>query len=321
MHDTLPLLGPSTFPALTRKPLEILQINIGLRCNLACLHCHVNSNPYRKEKMDSETISAVITFLKENNISTLDITGGAPEMHPQFRELVELARSMGVHVIDRCNLTILEEPGYEDLAEFLARWKVEVIASMPCYSESNVDEQRGKGVYQSSIRALKLLNRLGYGKGDPELKLNLVYNPLGPSLPPSQKELENDYKTHLYNEHGIVFDQLYTLCNMPIKRFGSTLISRNQFNDYMSLLKSAHRDENRENVMCRNLVSVDWRGYLYDCDFNQMLGLGINGKNGKPLRLTDISANDLEGLPITVRDHCYGCTAGQGSSCGGALTA
>jgi radical SAM/Cys-rich protein len=320
MHDTLPLLEPSAFPALKRKPLEILQINIGLRCNLACLHCHVNSNPYRKEKMDTDTINAVVGFLKHNGVSTLDITGGAPEMHPQFRELVERARSLGVHVIDRCNLTILEEPGYEDLAEFLARWKVEIIASMPCYSESNVDEQRGRGVYRSSIRALKLLNRLGYGKGDPELKLNLVYNPLGPTLPPSQQELEKDYKTHLYNEHGIVFDQLYTLCNMPIKRFGSILVSRHQFRDYMSLLKNAHRDENLENVMCRNLVSVDWRGYLYDCDFNQMLGLGVHGKNGRPLRLSDVSAKELDGLPITVRDHCYGCTAGQGSSCGGALT-
>ena len=320
MHDTLPLLQPSSFPALKRRPLEILQINIGLRCNLACLHCHVNSNPHRREKMAPETIAAVVGVLQDNDIATLDITGGAPEMHPQFRELVEKARSLGVHVIDRCNLTILEEPGYEDLAPFLAEWKVEIIASMPCYSESNVDQQRGKGVYQSSIRALKLLNRLGYGKGDPELKLNLVYNPLGPSLPPPQQELEKDYKAHLWNEHGIEFDQLYTLCNMPIKRFGSTLVSRNQFQDYMSLLKGAHRDENLENVMCRNLVSVDWRGYLYDCDFNQMLGLVINGRGGKPLHISQLSAGAMAGMPITVRDHCYGCTAGQGSSCGGALS-
>lgn len=320
MHDTLPLLEPSTFPALARKPLEILQINIGLRCNLACLHCHVNSNPQRKEKMDSDTIAAVIAFLENNAISTLDITGGAPEMHPQFREVVEQARSLDVHVIDRCNLTILEEPGYEDLAEFLARRKVEIIASLPCYTEDNVNEQRGKGVFQSSIRALKLLNGVGYGNGVPDLKLNLVYNPLGPSLPPAQQTLEQDYKEHLYNEHGIVFDQLYTLCNMPIKRFGSTLVSRHQFQDYMDLLKNAHRDENMENVMCRNLVSVDWRGYLYDCDFNQMLDLGINGRDGRPLHISAINAGDMAGLPITVRNHCYGCTAGQGSSCGGALT-
>ena len=320
MHDTLPLLQPSSFPALKRRPLEILQINIGLRCNLACLHCHVNSNPYRREKMAPETIAAVIGFLKNNAITTLDITGGAPEMHPQFRELVKQARVLGVHVIDRCNLTILQEPGYEDLAEFLADRKVEIIASLPCYSQSNVDQQRGKGVYQASIRALKQLNSLGYGTGDPELKLNLVYNPLGPSLPPSQQELEKDYKAHLWQEHGIQFDQLYTLCNMPIKRFGSTLVSRNQFRDYMTLLKGAHRDENLENVMCRNLVSVDWRGYLYDCDFNQMLGLAINGRGGEPLHISQQSAGAMAGMPITVRDHCYGCTAGQGSSCGGALS-
>lgn len=320
MHDTLPLLQPSSFPALTRNPLEILQINIGLRCNLACLHCHVNSNPYRKERMDNGTLSAVLAFLRDNAVSTLDITGGAPEMHPLFRGLVGQARILGVHVIDRCNLTILEEPGYEDLAEFLAAWKVEIVASLPCYSESNVDQQRGKGVYQSSIRALKLLNRLGYGKGDPELKLNLVYNPLGPNLPPPQRDLEQDYKERLFNEHGIQFDRLYTLCNMPIKRFGSTLISRNQFKDYMSLLINAHRDENMENVMCRNMISVDWRGYLYDCDFNQMLGLGINGTGGKPLHISELSGPDLDGTPITVGNHCYGCTAGQGSSCGGALS-
>ncbi len=249
MHDTLPLLEPSDFPAIRRRQLETLQINIGLRCNQACLHCHVNSNPYRKEKMDEDTIALVIKFLELDKVNTLDITGGAPELHPQFRELVRKASSLGLHIIDRCNLTILEQPGYDDLAEFLAREKVEVVASLPCYTEANVDQQRGKGVFQSSIRGMQQFNKLGYGDGKSGLVLSLVYNPLGPTLPAGQLELEAEYKKQLYEGYGITFDRLLTLSNMPIKRFGSTLISRRQFKPYMSLLKNAHRDENLEKVM------------------------------------------------------------------------
>jgi radical SAM/Cys-rich protein len=224
-----------------------------------------------------------------------------------------------VHVIDRCNLTILEEPGQEDLAEFLAAHRVEVVASLPCYLEDNVDRQRGKGVFEKSIRALRRLNALGYGREDGGLELGLVYNPQGPSLPPVQCALEADYRRHLSERHGVVFTRLLTLANMPIQRFGSILVTKGQFNDYMRLLRGAHRDENLESVMCRSLISVDWQGHVYDCDFNQMLGLPLR-VNGTPrVRLADLLGRDLEGNPIAVMDHCYGCTAGQGSSCGGAL--
>ncbi len=320
MHDTLPLLEPSDFPAIKRRQLETLQINIGLRCNQACLHCHVNSNPYRKEKMDEDTIALVIEYLQNSEISTLDITGGAPELHPQFRELVIRARSLGVKVIDRCNLTILEQPGHENLAEFLAEERVEVICSLPCYTEENVDEQRGDGVFQSSIRGLKKFNALGYGVQESELTLNLAYNPLGPSLPAGQQQLEEVYKKELLRNHGITFNNLLTLSNMPIKRFGSTLVSRQEFEPYIALLKNAHRNENLEQVMCRSMVSVDWQGYLYDCDFNQMLDLAMYEDDGTRMHLSDLLNTELNGKAITVRDHCYGCTAGQGSSCAGALS-
>ena len=319
MHDTLPLLGPTSFPAPTRRKLETLQINIGYRCNLACLHCHVNSNPYRKEQMDDDTIAQVLEFLANNTIVKLDITGGAPEMHPRFRDLVTAARAMNIHVMDRCNLTILLEQGFEDLCDFFAANDVEIIASLPCYQEDNVDSQRGKGVYLASIQALQKLNRAGYGMGDSGLQLNLVYNPTGPSLPPSQSELEKTYKSYLKEHYNIEFNSLYTLANMPIKRFGSTLISRGQFEDYISLLKSAHADKNLNEVMCRDLISVDWQGYVYDCDFNQMLGLGMRVNGKQAVHLSDLMNTEITGWKITVRDHCYGCTAGQGSSCGGAL--
>ncbi|MGI9249754.1 MAG: arsenosugar biosynthesis radical SAM (seleno)protein ArsS [Pseudohongiellaceae bacterium] len=331
MHNTLPQLWPGTFPAVRRRRLTTLQVNIGLRCNQACLHCHVNSSPYRTEKMDGELIDLIIRVLKERGLETLDITGGAPEMHPEFRRLVVAARELGVRVIDRCNLTILEEPGYEGLAEFLAQYEVEIIASLPCYSAENVDQQRGKGVFESSIAALQRLNRLGYGQAGSGLGLNLVYNPLGPSLPPRQDELQDKYKQELYEAYGIVFDRLFTLANMPINRFGSTLISHKQFDGYMTLLKDSHNDDNLQEVMCRDLVSVDWQGYLYDCDFNQMLGLHIRGggkqgngggeedKRGR-LHLRDLLEYELAEHPVTVCDHCFACTAGQGSSCGGALT-
>lgn len=323
MHATLPLLEKTDFPRLRRARLETVQVNLGYLCNQSCLHCHVNAGPNRKELMDHANIEHVLAYLEKSDAGTLDLTGGAPEMNPHFRELVRAARGLGVRVIDRCNLTILEEPGYEGFAEFLADHQVEITASLPCYLEENVDEQRGNGTFQASIRALKRLNRLGYGVPGTGLALNLVYNPLGPSLPPPQAALEHDYKKELSVRFGIVFNHLFTLANMPIQRFGSTLISKGQFHDYMRVLHKAHQDENLNSVMCRTLISVDWQGYVYDCDFNQMLGLPLRHKrsprlNGK-LHLTDLMGSDLEGQPIVVKDHCYGCTAGQGSSCGGAL--
>jgi radical SAM/Cys-rich protein len=318
MHATLPLMRHYGFPALRRARLETLQVNLGYKCNQSCLHCHVNAGPTRTEMMSRETLADVLVFLQVSKVRILDVTGGAPELHPHFRELVIRARELGVHVIDRCNLTILEEQGQEDLAQFLEKHQVEIIASLPCYTEELVDRQRGKGVYDKSIRALKRLNAVGYGS---RLALNLVYNPQGPSLPPGQAALEADYKRILGETHGIVFNRLYTLANMPIQRFGSTLVTKGQFNDYMRLLHEAHRDENLETVMCRTLISVDWQGYVYDCDFNQMLGLPLKTTEQKRPRLAELIGRDLAGNPIAVRDHCYGCTAGQGSSCGGALAA
>ena len=318
MHATLPLMRQYGFPAVRRARLETLQVNLGYKCNQTCLHCHVNAGPTRTEMMSRETLADVLTFTKLARVANLDITGGAPELHPQFRELVARARELGVHVIDRCNLTILEEPGQEDLAAFLSAQEVEVTASLPCYTEELVDRQRGKGVYEKSIRALKRLNAAGYGA---RLPLNLVYNPQGPTLPPAQDTLEADYKRILGETHGVVFTRLYVLANMPIQRFGSTLISKGQFNDYMRLLHQAHRDANLQTVMCRTLLSVDWQGYVYDCDFNQMLGLPLRMKDRERPRLAELIGRDLGGNPIAVRDHCYGCTAGQGSSCGGALAA
>jgi radical SAM/Cys-rich protein len=318
MHDTLPLLNHLDFPALSRRKTEILQINIGLRCNQTCLHCHVNSSPKRTEKMDEATIADVYDYAKNSDMHTLDITGGAPELHPQFRELVVKVRALNVNVIDRCNLTILSEPDQEDLAEFLAEQEVEIVASLPCYQQENVDKQRGKGVFKLSIEGLQKLNRLGYGKSGSNLNLHLVYNPQGPELPPAQAPLEAAYKKILRQDFGIEFNQLFALTNMPINRFGSTLISNGTFHDYMSLLKKSHDNDNLDSVMCRNMLSVDWQGYIYDCDFNQMLGLNIININ-KQLHISDLKNSSLEGASITVLDHCYGCTAGQGSSCGGAL--
>jgi len=269
--------------------------------------------------MDRETISDVIAILKSSGVKTLDVTGGAPELNPHFRGLVLAARNLGAHVIDRCNLTVLEQPGQEDTAQFLAANGVEIIASLPCYLEDNVNAQRGMGVFDASIRVLRTLNALGYGRADSGLPLNLVYNPQGPTLPPAQERLEADYHRHLDERYGVAFNHLYVLTNMPIQRFGSTLISKGQFEHYMALLKNAYQPQNLDSVMCRNLLSVDWRGYLYDCDFNQMLGLPLR-LNGKPrVHLRQLAGEDLDGNPIVVMDHCYGCTAGQGSSCGGAL--
>jgi radical SAM/Cys-rich protein len=319
VHATLPLLRTSDFPAIARKRLETLQLNVGYRCNQTCVHCHVNAGPNRTEEMGRDVVDAVLAFLRASDVKTLDITGGAPELNRHFRSLVREARALGVHVIDRCNLTILNEPGHADLADFLAAHRVEVIASLPCYLEDNVDRQRGKGVFAGSIVALRKLNALGYGRADTGLALNLVYNPQGPSLPPPQGALEDAYRSHLRLEYGVEFNRLYTLANMPIQRFGSTLISKGQFNSYMQLLRDSYHDENLEQVMCRTLLSVDWQGYLYDCDFNQMLELPARlGAKPRP-KLADLIGRNLEGRPIVVADHCFGCTAGQGSSCGGAL--
>ena len=321
MHEVLPLLQKTDFPPLARRGLATLQVNLGYVCNQTCQHCHVNAGPNRTESMDGETVDAVLEALRATGASTLDLTGGAPELNPHFRRLVRDARAIGARVIDRCNLTVLSEPGQEDLAGFLAEQRVEITASLPCYLEDNVDTQRGRGVYAGSIRGLQTLNALGYGAGDGVRVLNLVYNPLGPSLPPPQAALEADYRRMLGERFGIRFDRLLTLANMPIQRFGSTLISRGGFGGYMALLKGAHRDENLDAVMCRDLVSVDWQGWVYDCDFNQMLGLPLRAPGRARTHVRELAAVALAGLPIVVRDHCYGCTAGQGSSCGGALAA
>ena len=318
MHATLKLLTRTDFPAIRRRKVDTVQVNVGYVCNQSCLHCHVNAGPTRTEAMSAETARQVIDYLASTGATTLDITGGAPELNPHFRFLVREARARGAKVMDRCNLTILFEPGHEDLARFLAGHEVAIVASLPCYTEELVDRQRGAGVYDKSIAAIRALNALGYGHGT-GLTLDLVYNPQGPSLPPPQEKLEADYRRILGEKFGIVFDRLLTLANMPIQRFGSTLVSKGQFADYMTLLRGAHRDENLEGVMCRSMVSIDWRGYLYDCDFNQMLGLPIAVAGKRPVHLSDALARDLDGRPIAVADHCYGCTAGQGSSCGGAL--
>ncbi len=317
MHATLPLLQATDFPPLRRRALETLQVNLGYRCNQSCLHCHVNAGPRRTETMDRDTLALIPRVLAARRLTVLDLTGGAPELHPGFRGLVRAARALGVKVMDRCNLTVLLEPGLEDLACFLAEEGVEIVASLPCYSAANVDRQRGEGVFDKSLTGLKILNELGYGRDGSGLVLNLVYNPLGPSLPPPQAALEAAYRRELAEHFGIVFNHLYTLANMPIQRFGSTLVSKGQFTDYMRLLRENHAAANLENVMCRSLVSVDWQGWLYDCDFNQQLRLPMSGR-GRP-HLRDLLDEDLEGRAIQVADHCYGCTAGQGSSCSGAL--
>jgi radical SAM/Cys-rich protein len=320
MRDTWPLLEQIAFPPIRRGRLDTLQVNVGYRCNQSCVHCHVNAGPSRSEEMSGEVADVVLAFLARRRVTTLDITGGAPELNPHFRRLVTAARGLGLRVMDRCNLTILEVPGQEDLADFLACQQVEIVASMPCYLEDNVDRQRGKGVFDASIRGLQRLNALGYGRDGSGLVLNLVYNPQGPSLPPPQETLEADYKRVLGERYGIVFNKLYALANMPIQRFGAILLSNGEFERYLDLLRHAHLDANLAHVMCRNLVSVDWRGYVYDCDFNQMLDLPLAGHDARERpRLSDLLDAEIEGRPIRVAAHCYGCTAGQGSSCGGAL--
>ena len=318
MLSTQALLAETDFPALRRGALQTLQVNLGYRCNLQCQHCHVNAGPKRDEMMRREVIDELLAFLARWRLPELDLTGGAPELNPHFRHLVERAHALGVAVTDRCNLTVLEEPGQEGTAAFLAAHRVRIVASLPCYLEENVDQQRGKGVYDTSLRVLRRLNGLGYGRPGSGLELDLVFNPQGPVLPPPQAALEVDYKRYLGEQHGVVFNRLLTLANMPINRFGGMLLAKRTFDDYMATLRGAHRDENLAAVMCRSLLSVDWQGFVYDCDFNQMLAMPLSGCDGG-VRLADLMETPLAGLPVAVGDHCYGCTAGQGSSCAGAL--
>ena len=315
MHKIYPLIQSSDFPYIERNDLTILQVNLGYKCNQRCLHCHVNAGPNRTEMMDKVNVDHVIHFAKKNNIKTVDLTGGAPEINKYFSYLIESCKRNGIHVIDRCNLTILNEKGMESLPIFLADNKVEIIASLPCYKEQNVNKQRGKGVFESSIAALKKLNALGYGSSN-QLTVNLVYNPQGAELPPDQQKLEKEYKLFLNENFGIKFNNLYTITNMPINRFGSTLVSKNLFKDYMKLLKNSFSEKARENVMCKTMISVDPYGYVYDCDFNQMLNIPLS--NNK-IHISEVNQHDLRKRQIATADHCFGCTAGSGSSCGGSL--
>ena len=309
----------TNFPKIKRDLLQTLQINIGYKCNQACSHCHVDASPNRTEMMSNDIIKIIPKVIKVNDIKLLDITGGAPEIHPKFKQLVKEVRSLNVEVMDRCNLTILTEPGFENLANFLASNKVQITASLPCYLEDNVDKQRGKGVFQKSILALKKLNSYGYGIIDTGLILNLVYNPNKPQLPPSQKELEDDYRRELKERHGIDFSNLFVLANMPINRYEKHLNVIGKLNEYNKLLKDNHNSRNLDSVMCKTTLSVDWKGYLYDCDFNQQLGMR---RNGEIKHLHDLLTPlvSLKNNPISIGNHCFGCTAGAGSSCGGELS-
>jgi radical SAM/Cys-rich protein len=305
--------------SLSRRAVDVLQVNMGRYCNLACIHCHVESGPTRKEMMSRETVDAVLRFLAGTSIPTLDVTGGAPELHRDFDYLVECARSLGRHVMDRCNLTVIFEPGKEYLPEFFQRHKVELVCSLPCYSQENVDKQRGKGTFDSSIRALQLFNEQGYGRPDTDLVLNLVYNPVGPHLPPPQEKLEQDYKKILHEQFGIVFNHLFCLTNMPITRYATHLKLRGEYDRYLELLETNFNAATLDQVMCRNLISIGWEGSVYDCDFNQMLDLPLRDRAGNLLDIASLALDQVVNRQITVGDHCYACTAGCGSSCGGAL--
>ncbi|HYA29493.1 MAG TPA: arsenosugar biosynthesis radical SAM (seleno)protein ArsS [Acidobacteriota bacterium] len=304
---------------LKRRAVDVLQVNLGRYCNLACIHCHVEAGPARTEMMSRPTVESVLRFLESTPIPTLDITGGAPELHPDFDYLVESARSVGRQVLDRCNLTVIFEPKKEYLPQFFRRHQVELICSLPCYSMENVDKQRGKGTFDASIRALQIFNRIGYGQPESGLTLNLVYNPVAPHLPPPQEKLELDYKRELKEQFGIVFNHLYCLTNTPITRYATHLKLRGEYDDYFELLERSFNGATIEQVMCRNLISVGSDGTIYDCDFNQMLDLPITGADNKPLHISSLTMDQLAGTAISVGDHCYACTAGAGSSCGGAL--
>ena len=313
MHKIYPLIKNTNFPSIRRSCLKTIQVNLGYKCNQSCLHCHVNAGPKRREMMDKKTIDNVIDFAINNNIETVDLTGGAPEINKYFKYMVKQLRQHDIRIIDRCNLTILNEDGMEDLPSFFVKHKIEIIASLPCYIKKNVDRQRGKGVFDESIKILRLLNDIGYGMKK-DLILNLVYNPQGPVLPPSQSKLEKEYKSYLRESFDIEFNNLFTITNMPINRFGSTLVSQDKFNSYMKLLKSSFSEKAKENVMCKELISIDYNGNVFDCDFNQMLKMNLSGKE---THITKITKKYLHNREISTGDHCYGCTAGSGSSCGG----
>ena len=306
------------FPSIYKQPIETLQINIGYKCNQACKHCHVNSSPLRTEKMSNEIISLIPKIIDKYRIKTLDITGGAPELHPEFKNLIASLSTKKVDIIDRCNLTIFFEEGYEDLPQFLAKNKVIVTASLPCYEKDNVELQRGLGVFEKSIKAIKILNDLGYGKKENGLQLNLVYNPVSPILPPSQKILEKDYKKILFEKYNIVFNNLYTITNMPINRYEESLRREGKLNTYYKLLKENFNEKNLENLMCKKTISVNWLGEIYDCDFNQQINFR---ENKGPKTLFDLLDESFTfDYGVAVKEHCFACTAGAGSSCGGTLS-
>ncbi len=304
---------------LNRRVVDVLQVNMGRYCNQACIHCHVEAGPTRTEMMSRGTVEAMLRFLAGTRIPTLDITGGAPELHPDFDYLVQSAVDLDRHVMDRCNLTVVFEPGKEYLPEFFKRHRVELVCSLPCYSKENVDKQRGKGTFDLSIRALQIFNKLGYGQPESDLILNLVYNPVGPYLPPPQEMLEQDYKRILDEQFGIEFNRLYCLSNMPITRYAMHLKLRGEYERYMELLATHFNGMTLDHVMCRNLISIGWEGSVYDCDFNQMLDLPVTDGHGKRLHISSLTLEQIATRQITVGDHCYACTAGAGSSCGGAL--
>ena len=304
------------FP-LKRAALSELQINLGYLCNQACEHCHVEAGPKRTEMMTWETMQKIVSWAGENNIKSVDLTGGAPEMIPHFREFCDELLALGISITSRCNITVQYEPGQEDLATWYAQRKIRLVCSLPCYTPENVDQQRGKGVFGKSISGLQLLNAAGYGRQE-DLSLDLVYNPVGPNLPPSQTALQQEYKTRLKNDFDIDFNSLLTITNLPINRFEHFLKRTGQLESYEQLLVENFNPSTVAPLMCRHLISVDWKGYVYDCDFNQMLGmpLALTG----PKQLWEINGKDLENGPVAVAKHCFGCTAGAGSSCGGALT-
>ena len=306
--------------SLTSTGIDVLQVNVGKVCNQTCSHCHVDAGPDRRESMSVEVADACLGLLQRAKIATLDITGGAPEMNPEFRRLVTGARALGCRVIDRCNLTILVAPGFTDLPEFLKDHQVEVVASLPCYLEANVDKQRGDRVFQRSLEALRRLNSLGYGLPQSDLPLTLVYNPTGASLPPAQRGLEDDYRRELRTRYGVEFTRLFTITNMPISRFLADLYETGRYESYMQKLVAAFNPATIDGLMCRSMLSVDWQGNLFDCDFNQMLDLGVTSKS--PVNIVDLSDQSLSELSqrsIVTGKHCFGCTAGAGSSCSGSL--
>ncbi|MFK5892140.1 MAG: arsenosugar biosynthesis radical SAM protein ArsS, partial [Pseudomonadota bacterium] len=311
MLDSYPLLKDISFPQVSRDRLQTLQVNLGYKCNLQCLHCHVNAGPNRTEVMSSNTIEDILSFVQVYKISQIDLTGGAPEMHPQFEEFIIKLSALNCSIIVRTNLVILNEPDYQHLIDIMVKFDVTLMASLPCYLQENVDHQRGKGTFEQSIQVLQLLNKKGYGKALDKLQLNLVFNPQGPELPAEQQQLESAYKDYLLSHFQIVFNQLLTISNQPIKRFGSMLMSKNEFSPYMDLLKTSFVEKNLEQLMCKFIISIDWQGYVYDCDFNQMLDLPIVN-NQQRLHISEYHPEDNRHIPIQVAGHCYACTAGSG---------